>query len=130
MRTCRRPSRWLPVLFALLFAARALVPAGYMVAVGPEGGLSLTLCSGLAAPSPPAHTEHLQHGGSSGAGEQDARPDPCPFALAGATALAHTPPPIPLAAPVREPPAHFGHRAALTRPPVGAHGARAPPSFS
>lgn len=122
----------LAAFVALLFLARTLVPVGYMVAVGPQGDLSLALCSGYVPAAPSPHGEHHHHGAGSGsgAGGQDARHDPCPFALAGSTALARALPALPQVIVRHEPRLRFDESVSFPRRFSGAHGARAPPALS
>lgn len=123
-------SRWPTALFALLFLARAFVPVGYMVAPGPQGGLALTLCSGFAPPQAASHGEHHHHEQSGDDGQQDARHDPCPFALAGGAPLAGAASAALATAVAHAAPRSFLQLVLPARPLTGAHGARAPPFAS
>ncbi|MCW3796881.1 hypothetical protein OMW55_03555 [Sphingomonas sp. BN140010] len=98
---------WL-LLLGLGLLVRALVPAGWMPIVAPDG-IRLVLCSGLqeTAPSPSYEPGHHRsgeghqmvagHGGGHGKGEQGKKSDrtaPCTFA---ASALNVPLPPVPAA---------------------------------
>jgi len=120
----------LPALLALLFLARALVPVGYMLSIGAEGGLSLALCTSVALPTASSHGQHHHHGSGPGAGQQESRHDPCPFALAGGAALVRTLPALPEVAARYEPRIPVDDVTVVLRRFSGALGARAPPSVS
>jgi hypothetical protein len=89
----RQLRRWIVWLLPLAIA-RALIPAGFMLASG-EHGVELVMCSGFGPVRGAGDAEHpnhhADHGG--GAGEQGGRSDdvadgtPCPYAIAGSAWL-------------------------------------------
>ena len=81
--------RLIATLAVLAFALRSFVPAGYMWAPV-DGRLAVVACSEYAADVVALATQHQHahhyHGGSPGSAAGSS--DSCPFALAGAAALA------------------------------------------
>ncbi len=121
-----RHTGWALALVPLLLL-RALIPAGFMPAVG-AGSLALVYCEpgALVAPSSHAHhapgAEHAGHGAHTAAGE-------CPFAQSAAPALPTLLAAVlvqPQPAPVAAAPRDDQHPAAV---PLRHAAARGPPRF-
>jgi hypothetical protein len=123
----KRGTAALALLLFLSLLARALVPAGYMVAAGTSGWPTLILCPGSAA-QPAAAAGHHHHIAGDHKNEHGTSAEsPCAFAALLAPALPPAPPiaaepaPVPVFAPTSRPD-HEALRPALAAPPPPARG--------
>ena len=120
-RSVRRVQPWRAVLLAALLL-RALVPAGFMPAVG-AGSLALVFCEPGALVQHAHHAGHAGHGGHGVASE-------CPFAQSAGPAL----PTLALAPPAHPPSIHvpaLGREPATqSDAPLRHAAARGPPALS
>lgn len=130
-RHIRRCILWLLPLFAL----RAVVPAGFMLAAHPQG-LAITLCPGVSgAPfvvMPQivrVHDAHAEHGGHAQDNTRHARGEaPCPFAVVGGWASANVTALLGDVVAARPSPPRFIRSRHCRFGPVTADRTRAPPA--
>ena len=102
-----------PVLAVLALTLRILVPTGVMVAAAPDGGLQMTLCTGMGA-----MTVAPDDGGKAPDTGKGASESPCAFsAVAAFTPTASML--LPALAPWPAPPVFIGLEAGHQRPGLG-----------